>query len=157
LPVGAVGGRGEIMDFLAPVGPVYQAGTLSGNPLAMAAGLAQLRTLKKNDVFARLEKLGAQLEAEVRDALKSIGLGYSFYRVGSMFCLFFTERAVRNLEDAKTANLGHFARFFHGMMERGVYLAPSQYETGFISAAHTEDDIANTARAMKEALMTTER
>jgi len=130
LPVGALGGRAEIMDFLAPLGPVYQAGTLSGNPLAMAAGLAQLKILEEQDVFAKLEKLGAQLEAETRAVLKSIGLDYVFYRVGSMFCLFFTSRPVRNLDDAKTSDLKHFARFFHAMMARGIYLAPSQFETG---------------------------
>jgi glutamate-1-semialdehyde 2,1-aminomutase len=140
------------MDFLAPLGPVYQAGTLSGNPLAMAAGLAQLSILDEQDIFAKLEKLGAQLETETRAALKSAGLDYVFYRIGSMFCLFFTERPVRNLEDAKTANLEHFARFFHAMMGQGIYLAPSQFETGFISAAHTEDDIAQTAQAIRKAL-----
>jgi glutamate-1-semialdehyde 2,1-aminomutase len=152
LPVGALGGRADIMDFLAPLGPVYQAGTLSGNPLAMAAGLAQLKILEEQDIFAKLEKLGAQLETETRAALKSAGLDYVFYRIGSMFCLFFTGTAIRNWDDARTANLGHFARFFHAMMARGIYLAPSQFETGFISAAHTEQDIAQTARAMREAL-----
>jgi glutamate-1-semialdehyde 2,1-aminomutase len=152
LPVGALGGRADIMDFLAPLGPVYQAGTLSGNPLAMAAGLAQLKILEEQDIFAKLEKLGAQLEAETRAALKSAGLNYAFYRLGSMFCLFFTERPVRSLDDARTANLDRFARFFHTMMSRGIYLAPSQFETGFISAAHTEDDIAQTVQAMREAL-----
>jgi glutamate-1-semialdehyde 2,1-aminomutase len=152
LPVGALGGRADIMDFLAPLGPVYQAGTLSGNPLAMAAGLAQLGILDEQDIFAKLEKLGAQLETETRAALKSAGLDYVFYRVGSMFCLFFTERPVRNLDDAKTADLEYFARFFHAMMGQGIYLAPSQFETGFISAAHTEDDIAQTAQAIRKAL-----
>ena len=152
LPVGALGGRADIMDFLAPVGPVYQAGTLSGNPLAMAAGLAQLKILEEQNVFANLEKLGAQLESETRAALKAAGLDYVFYRIGSMFCLFFTGRPVRNLEDAKTANLEHFARFFHALMARRIYLAPSQFETGFISAAHTGQDIAQTARAVSEAL-----
>ena len=155
LPVGAVGGRAEIMDFLAPVGPVYQAGTLSGNPLAMAAGLAQLKILKEQNVFAKLEKLGAQLETEVRGTLKAMGIGYVFYRVGSMFCLFFTERPVRNLDDAKTANLERFSRFFHDLLGRGIYLAPSQFETGFISSAHTEGDIEQTAQAMREALAST--
>src|SRR5450631_4315583 len=122
LPVGALGGRAEIMDFLAPLGPVYQAGTLSGNPLAMAAGLAQLKILEEQDIFAKLEKLGAQLETETRAALKSAGLDYVFYRIGSMFCLFFTGKAVRNLDDAKTANVEQFARFFHAMMARGIYL-----------------------------------
>ena len=155
LPVGALGGRTEIMDFLAPLGPVYQAGTLSGNPLAMAAGLAQLKVLEEQDVFAKLEKLGAILETEVRAALKSAGLDYVFYRIGSMFCLFFTGHPVRNLDDAKSADLKHFARYFHAMMARGVYLAPSQFETGFISAAHTEQDIEKTTRAMREALIET--
>jgi glutamate-1-semialdehyde 2,1-aminomutase len=152
LPVGALGGRADIMDFLAPLGPVYQAGTLSGNPLAMAAGLAQLKILEEQDIFAKLEKLGVQLETETRAALKSAGLDYVFYRIGSMFCCFFTNRAVRNLDDAKTTDLKHFARFFHAMMARGIYLAPSQFETGFISAAHTEDDIAETAQAIRHAL-----
>jgi len=152
LPVGALGGRAEIMDFLAPLGPVYQAGTLSGNPLAMAAGLAQLKVLEEQDIFAKLEKLGAQLEAGTRAALKSAGLDYVFYRIGSMFCLFFTSKSVRNLDDARTADLGHFARFFHALLAKGIYLAPSQFETGFLSAAHTEDDIAQTAQAIRHAL-----
>jgi len=152
LPVGALGGRADIMDYLAPLGPVYQAGTLSGNPLAMAAGLAQLKVLEEQDIFAKLEKLGAQLEAETRSVLKASGLDYVFYRVGSMFCLFFTKSSVQNLDDAKTSDLKHFARFFHAMMDRGIYLAPSQFETGFISAAHTEQDLAQTAHALREAL-----
>src|SRR5271154_5167922 len=106
LPVGALGGRADIMDFLAPLGPVYQAGTLSGNPLAMAAGLAQLKVLEEQAIFAKLEKLGAQLETETRAALKSTGRNYVFYRIGSMFCLFFTGTAIRNWDDARTANLG---------------------------------------------------
>ena len=152
LPVGALGGRADIMDFLAPIGPVYQAGTLSGNPLAMAAGLAQLKILEEQDVFAKLETLGAQLEVETRAALKSAGLDYVFYRIGSMFCLFFTGKKVCNLDDAKTADLAHFTRFFHGLLTRGIYIAPSQFETGFISAAHTTQDIEQTAHAMREAL-----
>src|SRR5476651_1082391 len=120
LPVGAVGGRADIMDFLAPLGPVYQAGTLSGNPLTMAAGLAQLKILEEQDIFTKLEKRGAQLEAETRAALKSAGLNYSFYRIGSMFCLFFTGQAVRNWDDARMSNLEQFARFFHAMLSRGI-------------------------------------
>jgi glutamate-1-semialdehyde 2,1-aminomutase len=152
LPVGAVGGRAEIMDYFAPLGPVYQAGTLSGNPLAMAAGLAQLEILEKENVFARLEELGAALEAEMRGALKAEGLAWSFYRYGSMFCLFFADRPVRNLEDARKADLPRFARFFHALLERGVYIAPSQFETGFLSAAHTKQDIGETAQAVRAAL-----
>jgi len=152
LPVGALGGRAEIMDFLAPLGPVYQAGTLSGNPLAMAAGLAQLKVLEEQNIFAKLEERGAQLETETRAALKSDGLDYAFYRIGSMFCLFFTSQPVRNLDGARTANLDHFKRFFHALLDRGIYLAPSQFETGFVSAAHTGDDIAQTAKAIRHAL-----
>ena len=118
----------------------------------MAAGLAQLRLLEEQDIFAQLEKLGAQLEAETRAALKSAELPYTFYRYGSMFCLFFTSRPVRQLSDARTADLDHFARFFHALLDRGIYIAPSQFETGFLSAAHTADDIEQTARALREAL-----
>ena len=152
LPVGAVGGPAAIMDFLAPVGPVYQAGTLSGNPLAMAAGLAQLKQLADGSVYARLEKRGEMLETETRAALKTAGLDYTFYRYGSMFCLFFTGGPIRNLEDAKRADLPRFARFFHALLDVGVYIAPSQFETGFLSSAHTEADIAATARALRQAL-----
>ena len=152
LPVGAVGGRADIMDHLAPIGPVYQAGTLSGNPLAMAAGLAQLKILREQDGFTALEKLGAQLEEETRAALKSAGRDHVFYRVGSMFCLYFTSRPVRNLDDAKTADTKAFANFFHALLSRGIYLAPSQFETGFLSTAHTPEDITTTARAVREAL-----
>lgn len=152
LPVGAVGGPAAIMDFLAPVGPVYQAGTLSGNPLAMAAGLAQLKLLEEENVYARLEKLGMLLETETRAALKAEGLDYAFHRYGSMFCLFFIPGPVRNLDEAKKADLPRFARFFHTLLESGIYIAPSQFETGFISAAHTEQDIEETARKMREAL-----
>jgi len=152
LPVGAIGGRADIMDHLAPLGPVYQAGTLSGNPLALAAGLAQLRLLEEQDGFAQLEKLGAQLEAETRAALKATGRDFTFYRVGSMFCLYFTAKPVHDLDDAKTADTKAFARFFHALLDKGIYLAPSQFETGFISTAHTPEDIAETARAVRDAL-----
>jgi glutamate-1-semialdehyde 2,1-aminomutase len=152
LPVGAVGGPAAIMDFLAPVGPVYQAGTLSGNPLAMAAGLAQLRILEEDHVYARLEKLGELLETKTRAALKAAGLDYAFHRYGSMFCLFFTPGPVRNLDDAKRADLPRFSRFFHALLDGGVYIAPSQFETGFLSAAHTEQDIEETARRLRDAL-----
>ncbi|HVF70961.1 MAG TPA: glutamate-1-semialdehyde 2,1-aminomutase [Chthoniobacterales bacterium] len=152
LPVGAFGGRAEIMDQLSPLGPVYQAGTLSGNPLAMAAGLAQLRELERIDGWKILEELGAQLEALTRTALKELGLPWIFHRVGSMFCLFFTSEPVCDLASAKRSDTGKFAKFFHGCRERGVYLAPSQFETGFISAAHTPDDIARTASVVRESL-----
>jgi glutamate-1-semialdehyde 2,1-aminomutase len=152
LPVGALGGRADIMDYLAPLGPVYQAGTLSGNPLAMAAGLAQLKVLHEQDIFAKLEKLGAQLEEDTRAALRSAKLDYRFYRYGSMFCLFFTSQPVHRLDDAKTADLKHFTRFFHALLDQGVYIAPAQFETGFLSAAHTTQDIEQTAKAVRHAL-----
>ena len=151
LPVGAFGGRAEIMDRLSPDGPVYQAGTLSGNPLAMAAGLAQLRELERLNGWARLEQLGAHLEEATRSA-RTVSRQLTFHRVGSMFCLFFTDRPVFNLADAQQSDRAAFARFFHACLNRGVYLAPSQFETGFISLAHTEGDIEQTARVMAEAL-----
>lgn len=152
LPVGAFGGRAEIMDHLSPDGPVYQAGTLSGNPLAMAAGLAQLRELERIDAWSRLETLGAQMETAVRDALAATGKNYAFYRLGSMFCLFFTGGPVRNLADAKKSDTAAFAKFFHYCLDHGVYFAPSQFETGFISTAHRTEDIARTAEIATEAL-----
>ncbi len=152
LPVGAIGGRRDIMDHLAPLGPVYQAGTLSGNPLAMAAGLAQLNILEKENVFDKLEKLGGQLELAVRPSLAKHKIEATFYRYGSMFCLFFTKGPVRTLDDAMTSDRNRFKRFFHYLLDHGVYIAPSQFETGFISAAHTTEDIAQTARVMDAAL-----
>ncbi|MDB6075879.1 MAG: glutamate-semialdehyde--aminomutase [Verrucomicrobiaceae bacterium] len=152
LPVGAFGGRADIMDMLAPDGPVYQAGTLSGNPLAMAAGLAQLREMEKQNGYAHLEKLGQIMEDAVLDVLKTSGRNYQWYRKGSMFCLFFTETPVRNLTDAKTSDIPAFRKFFHACLDNGVYFAPSQYETGFISLAHSPDDLARTAEVVSNAL-----
>lgn len=149
LPVGAFGGNREIMDHLAPLGPVYQAGTLSGNPLAMAAGLAQLKELKEKNGFERLERIGSLMEKAVRELLQQYSLPYPFYRIGSMFCLFFTQDEVRNLTDAKKADTEKFRAFFHHMLDRGVYLAPSQFETGFISLAHGEVELEKTIDAMK--------
>jgi len=152
LPVGAFGGRAEIMDMLAPEGPVYQAGTLSGNPLAMAAGLAQLRELEKNQGWKKLEELGQVMETAVLDTLKQTGRNYQWYRAGSLFCLFFTEKPVRNLTDAKTSDLDAFRKFFHYCLKNGVYFAPSQFEAGFISLAHTPDDLAHTAEVVQAGL-----
>jgi glutamate-1-semialdehyde 2,1-aminomutase len=152
LPVGAFGGRADIMDMLAPDGPVYQAGTLSGNPVAMAAGLAQLREMDKQNGYVHLEKLGQMMESAVLDTLKSLGRNYQWYRKGSMFCLFFTEQPVHSLTDAKTSDLPAFRKFFHHCLDHGVYFAPSQFETGFISLAHSEDDIARTAEVVTAAL-----
>ncbi len=153
LPVGAFGGRAEIMDMLAPDGPVYQAGTLSGNPLAMAAGLAQLREMEKQHGWSHLEKLGKMMEDAVLEVLKKTGRNYQWYRTGSMFCLFFTETPVHNLTDAKTSDLAAFRKFFHYCLEHGVYFAPSQFETGFISMAHGPHDLAKTAEVVQEALL----
>ena len=145
LPVGAFGGRRDIMDQLSPDGPVYQAGTLSGNPLAMAAGLAQLRELERLDGWARLEEIGAEFENRVRAGLKRAGRDYNFRRIGSMFCLYFMSGDIWNLADAQQSDKAAFAKFFHGCLERGVYFAPSQFEAGFLSLAHTGADITRTA------------
>ena len=160
LPVGAFGGRAEIMNELSPDGPVYQAGTLSGNPLAMAAGLAQLRELDRIDGWQLLEKLGTELERSTRDAIAAANsdsrrerrLDLTFHRIGSMFCLFFTSGPVIDLAGAKRSDLKLFAKFFHACLERGVYFAPSQFETGFISTAHTVNDIEQTAAVILEVL-----
>ena len=152
LPVGAFGGRADIMDMLAPDGPVYQAGTLSGNPLALAAGIAQLREMEKQQGWQRLEDLGKIMEDAVLEVLKKTGRNYQWYRVGSMFCLFFTEKPVHNLTDAKTSDLASFRKFFLHCLDKGVYFAPSQFETGFISLAHGPEDLAKTAEVVQEAL-----
>jgi glutamate-1-semialdehyde 2,1-aminomutase len=152
LPVGAFGGRAEIMDFLAPLGPVYQAGTLSGNPLAMAAGLAALEELSNGNAYARLEHLGALLESGMNDAAKSARIPVRFNRCGSMFCGYFTDQPVHNLADAMKSDRDRFKKYFHGLLQNGVYLAPSQFEAGFLSAAHTEADIELTVRAASAAM-----
>jgi len=152
LPVGAFGGRSEIMDQLSPDGPVYQAGTLSGNPLAMAAGLAQLRELERNDGFRRLEKLGSEMENAVRQTLNETGRNYTFHRIGSMFCLYFCEPPVRNLTDARRSDLAAFRSFFHHCLSSGIYFAPSQFEAGFLSLAHTASDLDRTVEVVRDGL-----
>jgi glutamate-1-semialdehyde 2,1-aminomutase len=174
LPVGAFGGRADIMDWLAPLGPVYQAGTLSGNPLAMAAGIAALEQLSEGRVtrvpksemksgtrvtrpsetnaYSRLEELGSQLEAGMRDAARSAGIAMTFNRCGSMFCGYFTGGPVWNLADAMKSDRERFKKFFHGMLADGIYLAPSQFEAGFISTAHTAADIGRTVKSAAKAL-----
>lgn len=154
LPVGAFGGRAEIMDQLSPDGPVYQAGTLSGNPLAMAAGLAQLRELERINGWKLLEELGAQFEQLAREAIAHAEIGITFHRIGSMFCLFFAPGPIVDLASAQRSDLKMFAKFFHACLKRGVYLAPSQFETGFISTAHTRENIECTGAVMREALET---
>jgi glutamate-1-semialdehyde 2,1-aminomutase len=152
LPVGAFGGRAEIMDCLAPLGPVYQAGTLSGNPLAMAAGLAALEELSAANVYVRLEETGAALEAGMKEAARSAKIPVQFNRIGSMFCGYFTDQPVHNLADAMRSDRARFAKYFHAMLEEGIYLAPSQFEAGFISLAHTPADIEKTVSAARKAL-----
>jgi glutamate-1-semialdehyde 2,1-aminomutase len=154
LPVGAFGGRADVMDLLAPVGPVYQAGTLSGNPLAMAAGLAQLDELAKPSGFPRLEHLGAHFETGLRALLAAKGIPHRLNRTGSMFCLFFTDREIINVSDVMKQDLDLFKKFFCGCLAKGVYLAPSPYETGFISLAHTEADLDDTLAVFDEVLAT---
>ena len=153
LPVGAYGGKREIMDYLSPRGPVYQAGTLSGNPLAMAAGHAVLRRLaQRSDVYERLELTGRRLEEGTRKNLEDLGLNYYTTRVGSMGCLFFSNDPVVNYEQAKACDTVLFGRYFHEMLKRGIYLAPSQFEAFFVSAAHGEAEIDRTLEAQREAL-----
>jgi len=152
LPVGAFGGRAEIMDQLSPDGPVYQAGTLSGNPIAMAAGLAQLHELERIDGWKLLDELGAQFAALACDAIKNAKIDITFHRLGSMFCLFFADGPIVDLASAQRSDLKMFARFFNACLKRGVYFVPSQFETGFISTAHTAGDIERTGAVVREAL-----
>ena len=145
LPVGAYGGRADIMSQVAPSGPVYQAGTLSGNPLAVAAGLAMLRYLAEfPDVYEQLEERSAALAAAAPP-------GITVNRVGSMFTFFFTDQPVTDYESAKRSDTARFAKFFRLMLERGIYLAPSQFEAAFVSAAHHEADIERTIQAARDA------
>jgi len=152
LPVGAFGGRAEVMDVLAPDGPVYQAGTLSGNPLAMAAGLATLEELKNGAVHEQLEAKGARLEAGLNAAAEKAGIPVITQRAGSMSCLFFSEQPVHNLADAMQADRERFKKYFHGMLAEGVYLAPSAFEAAFLSAAHTDADIDATIAAAEKVM-----
>ncbi|HEV2209253.1 MAG TPA: glutamate-1-semialdehyde 2,1-aminomutase [Verrucomicrobiae bacterium] len=154
LPVGAFGGRADIMDCLAPVGPVYQAGTLSGNPVAMAAGIAALEELASGQAYLRLEQLGGELERGLKDAAQSAGVSVQFNRCGSMFCAYFTSQPVHNLEDAMSSDRERFKTYFHGMLAEGVYFAPSQFEAGFLSTAHTTADIEKTVQAAARVMKT---
>ncbi len=154
LPVGAFGGRAEIMDHLAPDGSVYQAGTLSGNPMAMAAGLAQLQVLAKGEIYKKLERIGAETEAMIKAELKIAGRRDVLVRIGSMFCLFCipSGQKVRNLADAQKSDRSDYARLFHGLLRKGVYFPPSQFETCFLSAAHGARELALTRKALRVAL-----
>ena len=147
LPVGAFGGRAEVMDVLAPDGPVYQAGTLSGNPLAMAAGIAALEELVAAGVHEQLEVLGSRLEIGMKKAAADAGVPVQFQRIASMSCGYFTDAPVHNSDGAMASDRELFKRYFHGMLAEGIYLAPSAFEAGFISAAHKEEDIDRTIEA----------
>jgi glutamate-1-semialdehyde 2,1-aminomutase len=151
LPVGAYGGPSEIMDLVAPLGPMYQAGTLSGNPLAMAAGIAQLKHLrdKKSEIYPRLEALSGKLVEGVATAAKDAGVPLTFNRVGSMFTWFFAAEPVSDWESASKSDIAAFGRFFRKMLDGGIYLPPSQFEAAFLSAAHTEEDVEKTIAAAK--------
>lgn len=153
LPVGAYGGRRDIMEQLSPVGPVYQAGTLSGNPLAMAAGHAVLRRLADQpDLYERLERAGRRLAEGTKRNLEELGLGYCTTQVGSMGCLFFSNEPVVNYDRAKACDTDLFGQYFHEMLKRGIYLAPSQFEAFFVSSAHGGAEIERTLEAQREAL-----
>ncbi len=151
LPVGAFAARNEIMDYLAPIGPVYQAGTLSGNPLAMAAGLAMLQAINNDvELFNRLEEKTAYLEAGIRKVLTANNKTFTVNRVGSMISIFFYENAVENYEDASKADTPEFKKFFHDLLERGIYIAPSSYETWFITDALSYEDLDETIKVIDE-------
>ena len=152
LPVGAYGGRRDVMAMIAPAGPVYQAGTLSGNPLAMAAGIATLEVIDAEpDFYPKLEAASSRIESALRDAAGEAGIAVTINRVGSMITVFFTEHMVIDFDTAKTSDTTRFAKYFRSMLENGIYLAPSQFETCFVSSAHTEADIEKTLAAARQA------
>jgi len=150
MPVGAYGGRGEVMDSISPVGPVYQAGTLSGNPVAMASGIATLEVLRHTDPYDRLEKLTERLAKGLQQAADAAGVSVQVAQIGSMFTVFFHSRPVTNYASASQCDTEQFARYFRGMLDRGIYLPCSQFEANFISAAHTEEDVEKTVQAARE-------
>ena len=151
LPVGAFGGRRDIMEQIAPLGPVYQAGTLSGNPLAVTAGIETLRLLRQPDVYERLEARAQQLCDGVQDAAKRAGVSVYTTRIGSMFCTFFTDQSVTDYASTSFADTAQFRRYFHALIDSGIYVAPSQFEAGFVSTAHTDDDIKRTIEVSYQA------
>jgi glutamate-1-semialdehyde 2,1-aminomutase len=150
LPVGAFGGQADIMDHLAPLGPVYQAGTLSGNPLALAAGLSQLKEMERINGWKLLDRLGSGMEASLREIIK--GKPLTFQRIGSMFCLYFCEAPVRHLAEAKRSDTAAFGKFFHASLDKGFYLAPSQFEAGFLCTEHSVADLESAATSISEIL-----
>ena len=152
LPVGAYGGRREIMEMVAPLGPMYQAGTLSGNPLAVSAGLATLKALERPGVYDRLDGMASRLVEGISQAAQEAERPVTINRVGSMFTSFCTPGPVQTLEQAEGSDTRRYAQFFHGMLERGIYLAPSQYEAGFVSLAHSDEDIEKTIAAAADVM-----
>ncbi len=150
LPLGAFGGRREIMDLLAPEGPVYQAGTLSGNPLAVAAGITALKLLSHREPYLELDDKGAQLHCGMEDTLSRYQLRAAVNRVGSMFTIFFGVDGVRNADEARRGDRGRFVRFFHGMLDRGIYFPPSPFETAFVSLAHQRSDLKKTLEVFED-------
>jgi glutamate-1-semialdehyde 2,1-aminomutase len=152
LPVGAYGGKAEYMSQVAPEGPIYQAGTLSGNPLAMAAGIATLSVLKRPGIYDSLERTSAQLAGGLADVNGKLGADLAFNRVGSMFTTFFTSGSVLDFEGAKSSDTTKFGKYFMAMLEEGVYLAPSQFEAAFVSLAHTDENLEQTLQAHEKAL-----
>jgi glutamate-1-semialdehyde 2,1-aminomutase len=154
LPVGAYGGRADIMSRVMPAGPVFQAGTLSGNPLATAAGLATLQELRAHPPYQRLEQLGQTLANGLTQATRAAGLPHQLTRVGSMWTLFFNPQPVADYDTARQSDTARFARFFWAMLDRGIYLPCSQFEAAFLSAVHTEKHIEETLAAARDALPT---
>jgi len=156
LPVGAYGGPKEIMDLVAPLGPMYQAGTLSGNPLAMAAGMTMLKQLseRKGEIYPRIEKLSGELVDGVMQAARDAGVPLCANRVGSMFTWFFQSGPVTDWDSASKSETEAFGKFFRGLLDNGIYLPPSQYEAAFLGATHSEDDVKRTIGAAKQAFGT---
>ncbi len=153
MPVGAYGGRKEIMDCVSPQGPVYQAGTLSGNPIAMAAGYTMLTYLNEHpEVYTQLENTGSKIVGGIKEILKKLGLNYQINHIGSMYSLFFTDQPVVDFESAKTSDIPLFGRYFHAMLNRGIYLAPSQYEALFLSTALTDAHVSAILEANEASL-----
>ncbi len=152
LPVGAYGGRAEVMEMIAPSGPVYQAGTLSGNPLAMAAGMAQLRLLRDEDPYAALERRTRRLVEGLLANARELGVPATGGSLGSMWGVFLAQGPVRCFEDAKRSDVALFRRFFHAALRRGVFFAPSAFEAGFLSTAHTDHDVDETLSRARDAL-----
>jgi len=152
LPIGAFGGRADLMDQIAPVGSVYQAGTLSGNPLAVAAGLAVLDAIEEEAPYARLEAVASALCEALTGAARAAGVGLTINREGSLFSAFFTDEPVTDYSSARRQSAGMYARFFHAMLEAGINIAPGAFEAWFVSAAHSDADVKTTAGAIREAM-----